>query len=295
MRLIAACKNCNVQYDVTGHQANESFHCRCGGLVLVPEVRLHEARLVRCASCGAVRGSGGLNCEYCGARLSTVDKGWGSMCPGCFCRLPTDASFCVECGLKISPQKLEAVRSDLICPRCTIALQSRLVDKIEVFECASCVGIWLGVSYFEAICQDSETRTKAKRMTGMFKAGRRQFELTAEEQVRYVPCPACRNLMNRRNFGGVSGVIIDLCKDHGVWLDNQELNRIVQFIESGGMDRAREVEARDREHAERMRTKTAPVLAEYAPVAFRYERHEVTASVLGRALGEVARAFLSGL
>lgn len=101
--------------------------------------------------------------------------------------------------------------------------------------------------------------------------------------------------MNRRNFGGVSGVIIDLCKDHGVWLDNQELNRIVQFIESGGMDRAREVEARDREHAERMRTKTAPVLAEYAPVAFRYERHEVTASVLGRALGEVARAFLSGL
>ncbi|MCY3023670.1 MAG: zf-TFIIB domain-containing protein [Planctomycetota bacterium] len=290
MRVLAACKNCKAQYDVSGQQPNDTLRCRCGGLIVVPEVRAAETRLVRCASCGAVRGAGGLNCEFCGARFSAVDAGWGSMCPGCFCRLPSDAQFCVECGLKISPQKLDAIRSDLLCPRCGVALQGRHVDRIEVFECVSCAGLWVMVGTFEAICKDSEARGRAVALTGLADQSARRFELSAEQQVRYVPCPCCKKLMNRRNFGGSSGVIIDICRDDGVWLDNQELNRIVQFIESGGLDKARDAEAQAREHSERMRPAPVPVVLSVS--AGRTEFDVLPA--LARAVGELARVFFSG-
>ena len=40
-------------------------------------------------------------------------------------------------------------------------------------------------------------------------------------------------------------MIIDLCKDHGVWFDAGELPKIIEFIESGGLVRAREKEKID--------------------------------------------------
>jgi len=46
--------------------------------------------------------------------------------------------------------------------------------------------------------------------------------------------------MNRFNFAHSSGVIIDQCKSHGVWFDRDELQRVIDFLQSGGMDFARQ-------------------------------------------------------
>ncbi len=48
--------------------------------------------------------------------------------------------------------------------------------------------------------------------------------------------------MNRVNFAHCSGVIVDVCKEHGTWFDADELRRIVEFIRAGGLvtTRARE-------------------------------------------------------
>lgn len=298
MRILAACKNCKTQYDVSGQKANDSLHCRCGGTIIVPEPRTHDARLVRCASCGGSRGAG-MNCEFCGARFSSVDQGWGSMCPGCFCRLPNDAQFCVECGLKIVPQKLDALRSDMPCPRCTLALQGRRIETIDLFECSSCAGMWLPIATFESICKNKETMGVATRGLGTGKR-RARFELTDTEAVKYVPCPQCTRLMNRRNFAGISGVIIDTCRDCGVWLDNQELGRIVKFIEGGGMEKSRDVEARNRAHSEKMREKPPPQLAPMEADIFVSRRSkyrgaepgDIVFSALVEAVGVLGRAFL---
>lgn len=48
--------------------------------------------------------------------------------------------------------------------------------------------------------------------------------------------------MNRSNFARSSGVIVDLCKLHGVWFDAEELPKIIDFIDGGGLARAREKE-----------------------------------------------------
>ena len=60
-----------------------------------------------------------------------------------------------------------------------------------------------------------------------------------ETTIRYVPCPVCHELMNRVQFAHCSHVIVDVCKPHGTWFDKDELRRAVQFIRSGGLDKAR--------------------------------------------------------
>ena len=55
-------------------------------------------------------------------------------------------------------------------------------------------------------------------------------------------CQVCRQLMNRMNFAGCSGVVVDWCKPHGTWFDSCELPRIVRFIQEGGMRKSRERE-----------------------------------------------------
>jgi len=62
---------------------------------------------------------------------------------------------------------------------------------------------------------------------------------------------ACRKLMNRLNFGRLSGTIVDVCRGHGTFLDAGELHRIVLFIQGGGLDRARQRQLEDLKDEER--------------------------------------------
>ena len=40
--------------------------------------------------------------------------------------------------------------------------------------------------------------------------------------------------MNRRNWGQKSGVIVDVCQNHGVWFDLDELDKLLRWIRTGG-------------------------------------------------------------
>jgi Zn-finger nucleic acid-binding protein len=267
MRILGECKKCHLQYDVSGLAAGAAATCRCGAQFLVPEPRVELARMVRCAGCGASRNSGGDNCEFCGARFSFADKGWGSMCPACFCRLPCDAAFCVECGTAINPQSLNPAASDLNCPRCACALRPRTFETVSLQECPSCAGLWLGSQTFEAICNQRETQAIATQGLDAHH-GRKRFELSESQKVKYVPCPVCRELMNRRNFAQISGVVIDTCKMHGIWLDNQELGQIVKFIQGGGLDKARQKEIDDAAHSVKLNQMRGRSLAASLPLDF---------------------------
>ncbi len=46
-------------------------------------------------------------------------------------------------------------------------------------------------------------------------------------------------MMNRVNFGRISGTVIDVCRGHGAFLDAGELHEIVSFVRQGGLERAR--------------------------------------------------------
>jgi hypothetical protein len=61
-------------------------------------------------------------------------------------------------------------------------------------------------------------------------------------------------MMNRQNFGRLSGTIVDICSGHGTFLDRGELHQVVKFILDGGFARTRQAELdRIKEEQRRLR------------------------------------------
>ena len=104
-----------------------------------------------------------------------------------------------------------------------------------VLECSKCEGLWVDTASLARICSEREQQSAVAAMV----QPPHQTAGAAIERVRYLPCPVCRELMNRVNFAGYSNVIVDVCKSHGTWFDCDELRRVVEFIQSGGLDQAR--------------------------------------------------------
>lgn len=67
----------------------------------------------------------------------------------------------------------------------------------------------------------------------------------------YRPCAVCGALMNRRNYGRKSGVILDICANHGIWFDLDELPRVLVWIQGGGEERAAQIEVEETRTAAR--------------------------------------------
>ncbi|MBI3829565.1 MAG: zf-TFIIB domain-containing protein [Planctomycetes bacterium] len=263
MKVLALCARCGLQYDVTGHAVGAMLRCRCGGPVKVPEPRAAVARVARCASCGAPRTAQGGYCSFCGSKF--VDPALNEravICPGCFIGLPAGSAYCVECGLKLEPQPLPQDAPEYACPRCRVTLLLHEFatpgPPLLLYDCKDCGGMWVPERTFDAIVITRESLGAARTLVGL--AASAPPEAREAELVKYIPCPACKNLMNRRNFAQVSGVIVDSCKGHGVWLDAQELNRIIRFIEKGGLEKARASE-HERQLAEARSAKAAAPMA----------------------------------
>jgi Zn-finger nucleic acid-binding protein len=156
------------------------------------------------------------------------------------------SKHCPRCGAATDRDDT-AVTAGKHCPRCRTTMQVVTVGKQKVLECAICLGLWLTSDSFEKICADREEYSAVLGTASLANANR----TIAEAKVNYIPCPECSQLMNRANFARCSGVIIDLCKKHGIWFDRNELSRIVEFIRSGGLELSRTREKRALEEQRR--------------------------------------------
>lgn len=186
---------------------------------------------LNCPNCGAGVASDSVQCEFCHTRLKTV------ACPNCLGLMFFGSKFCGHCGAEaVSADVTDPVENGK-CPRCAVLLKDLQIDKISLRECDRCDGVWSDAETFEKICLDHDERSAALTYFGS-----REQATQSKDPIRYVPCPQCKQLMNRSNFAHSSGVVVDLCKEHGVWFDAGELPKIVEFIEKGGLARSREKE-----------------------------------------------------
>jgi Zn-finger nucleic acid-binding protein len=224
---------------VTGMRKGERVRCLCGDLLTVPERPVREARVLHCSACGGKLSAHATKCDYCGGEITLAEKGLGLACPECYSRLPLGAGYCSDCGLKIDPQVIRALPSSASCPRCKSNLVTKELAKGRYTECSGCGGIWLDASSFEKVIEEKD-QAAVSQMVPVDRKGKPP--VVPSSKVQYVPCPICGNIMHRRNFAGCSGTVIDWCKGHGYWFDPDELESIVSFIRSGGMDKARRME-----------------------------------------------------
>ena len=178
--------------------------------------------MARCSSCNAPLPDGSQLCEYCHSRTDIDLKG---------------IHF-------YTTHESETAR---ICPRCNVKLKTidlKLNGTFLIERCEDCLGFFFDPNELEALLEAS--------VTNIFKIDRNGLDSInlhrepAQYPVSYIKCPVCSQLMNRVNFGTRSGVIIDRCKDHGVWLDGGELRHLMEWMKMGGklLDQERQEQTR---------------------------------------------------
>ncbi|MBX3288193.1 MAG: zf-TFIIB domain-containing protein [Acidobacteria bacterium] len=192
---------------------------------------------LNCPNCGGAVMSDRTQCEFCKSRLKTVG------CPSCLGLMFLGAKFCKHCGKKVTAVSVVEEKETGSCPRCKLPLHLIEVGDVRIRECAKCGGFWSGNETFETICANSEQQ---EAVLGFI--GSEAHPHAHPAVISYVPCPDCSHLMNRSNFARTSGIIIDMCREHGIWFDADELPKIITFINGGGMSRAREKEKAELEY-----------------------------------------------
>jgi Zn-finger nucleic acid-binding protein len=235
VRLIA-CETCHTQYDVSDVAA-ATIDCRCGARLANRPLQAVDAKIHRCAACGAAVGEKAKSCEFCGAAV--VREGdprkLSLICPECCARNVKDARFCTACGVAFRPEPVVVQGSEQGCPVCDASMPVQNVAGIPVNECTSCGGLWVPDEHFERLVARAIEARKQRDPAAAYTAPPRvKGANPVLQRVEYRRCPVCSAQMLRRNFRKSSGVILDVCAEHGTWLDADELEQIVGFILSGG-------------------------------------------------------------
>ena len=227
---------------------------------------MREARQYKCPGCGGQVPESARVCGYCRGPIATV------RCSHCYHMNIPEALHCSGCGRELGLEPLG--RPDTLeCPNCKLPFDAYCGGPGMLHDCNRCGGQFVE----HALLRDLLER---QQVYGGSAPRRAELRL-GSEPVRYVPCPQCQQHMNRRNFGGNSGVVVDVCQRHGIWFDTGELPRVLAFVEQGGLVRAKQ---REREEADRkMReARVAAAMAEL-PLSVAREPEPPLLLILGRA------------
>lgn len=178
-------------------------------------------------------------------------------CQHCHAPLPHGQILCKYCGAAndidlsglhyYTTHRPEQTR---LCPGCRAVMETLDLGSGKghflVERCPACSGLFFDPGELDTLV--------AQKVRAVFSidhktlSSLRESAQASSAPVCYRPCPICGTLMNRENFGEISGVIVDTCRGHGVYLDAGELQQIMQWVRAGGAMKAelkRRTEAQD--------------------------------------------------
>lgn len=193
--------------------------------------------MARCSNCKAPLPPGSILCEYCGNRTDIDLKG-------------------------IHYYTTHESDTPRICPRCNIKLKTvdlKISGRFLIDRCQQCLGIFFDPGELELLLDTTVNNVMEIDNPGL-KAINEKREPN-QYPVSYIKCPVCSRLMHRLNYGAKSGVIVDSCKEHGIWLDGGELRQLLEWTKLGGQlleqkrKAQREMEERQRELEQREKLK----------------------------------------
>ena len=167
-----------------------------------------------------------MGCSKCGAKL----EGYTGVCRYC-------GTFNTVDLHRVNKHTETHSEEQRMCPCCEIPLTTIDLEidqkKFLVERCDKCKGMFFDTNELQALIN--------KSISNVFEVDYPHMQKFFEEQrtaeippVRYLSCPVCDKHMNRENYGKTSGIIIDKCPQHGIWLDAGELARIKDWVKAGG-------------------------------------------------------------
>ena len=195
---------------------------------------MHAARCYECPSCGGLVREAARVCGYCRSPIATI------RCHNCFTMNVPEARHCMSCGTELGLEPISVAEClGSACPRCKVRQLDAFANQDgTLFDCGQCGG--------QFVAGDVLTAMIHRHQTALIETPRHLHAGNPiHDKVNYIPCPFCRDLMLRRNFGRVSGIVVDVCAKHGTWFDVGELARVLWFVSAGGLQRTAEVQAEE--------------------------------------------------
>lgn len=174
-------------------------------------------------------------------------------CTNCGAPLPPKSNICTYCET-LNDVDLRAIhcgrsrgdQTPRLCPRCGIHLnriELHIEGRLEIDRCERCLGIFFDPGELEALTESSVSKAYEIDHVRLHRIIEEEC-IDSPHKATYVKCPDCGQLMNRKNYGSRSGVVVDQCRNHGIWLDGTELSQILKWVKAGGRihDQQREKE-----------------------------------------------------
>ena len=194
-----------------------------------------------------------------------------AQCSSCSAPLPSDSCRCGYCGTRndmefavVNRFAFDREPSRRLCPDCGIPLQTVRIDTgggiFAIERCERCFGLFFDKGEVQAFLEASVSPAFSVNLREL--ANINEERTRALEPFRYRKCPDCGVMMNRVNFGAMSGVVIDQCREHGVWLDNGELVHLMEWKKAGGELLAERKEKERRQERQRVSQTRVPSHAE---------------------------------
>jgi Zn-finger nucleic acid-binding protein len=233
-------------------------------------------------------------------------------CPCCAAPIPSRGVICSYCGHRIDVDLQgsgQALADDTVheqrCPDCEQVLDSLILklgseanqDNLKVNRCSQCLGLFMQRDILDRILdinvrQPSEINHRL--INNLVESNRSQVK-----DWKYRPCPVCRTLMHRKLQGKRSGVVVDSCRDHGLWLDAGELRQLMEWSRAGGekLDQKRQELLQQQQSERERRDRTAAILQRStleSDLAFQPSTQQQKPAVsLLKALGEILKDLLT--
>ncbi|MCK4843174.1 MAG: zf-TFIIB domain-containing protein [Methylococcales bacterium] len=163
-------------------------------------------------------------------------------CSSCSAPLPANINRCRYCNVRNDVDlhqkykySIKTQHSDRTCPHCNIALQTLMLDlqgKFYIERCKTCFGLFFDPGEIETFLKSSVSNVFDINLKLIKSINKDRYQ--KKQKVKYLKCPICQQLMSRVNFGHRSGVIIDRCRNHGIWVDSGELTHLMEWKKAGG-------------------------------------------------------------
>lgn len=116
--------------------------------------------------------------------------------------------------------------SIISCPRCDIALKKIGLGLL----CRQCEGCWLKFDELDEALAATDEELVASGLKPTLCPDSPGVNLSPS-----ISCPICSEKMRRFPYMMDSGVLVDVCKTHGMWLDDGELGAIRSYCQYAGI------------------------------------------------------------
>jgi len=168
-------------------------------------------------------------------------------CSTCSAPLPANTNRCLYCQVRSDVDlrtkynySIVEKNSERICPDCEIPLTTinflsvnlEKDGKFEIERCDNCFGLFFDPGEIEELLEKSVSGVFQINKKHMVNINRDRYQ--KEKNIRYRKCPVCQSYMQRSNYAHRSGVIVDRCQQHGIWLNSGEITHLMEWRKAGG-------------------------------------------------------------